>query len=242
MIDIHNHVLPNVDDGSKSINMSLNMLKHAFDQGVTDVVNTTHFQHPLFMDIDHSIERIENIKSSLQKKLYENDIFIEIHLGYEVYYYENLLKIIKQPLVTMGKGKYILIEFAPHNIPSSQKSTLFELKMNGVTPIIAHPERYKAVQENLNLIYDWINSGCLIQIDCGSLLGLMGKKAKKASLSIIKEKCCHILASDAHNDTNRNFCIKDAYNIVKHIIGQKDADKLVFEHPSSIIKGEDLYF
>ena len=242
MVDIHNHILPNVDDGSKSINMSLKMMKHAFDQGVTDVVNTTHFQHPLFMDIDHSIERIENIKSSLQKKLYENDIFIEIHLGYEVYYYENLLKIIEQPLVTMGKGKYILIEFAPHNIPSSQKSTLFELKMNGVTPIIAHPERYKAVQENLNLIYDWINSGCLIQIGCGSLLGLMGKKAKKASLSIIKEKCCHILASDAHNDTNRNFCIKDAYNIVKHIIGQKDADKLVFEHPSSIIKGEDLYF
>ena len=182
------------------------------------------------------------LKSSLQKKLYENNIFIEIHLGYEVYYYENLLKIIEQPLVTMGKGKYILIEFAPHNIPSSQKSTLFELKMNGVTPIIAHPERYKAVQENLNLIYDWINSGCLIQIDCGSLLGLMGKKAKKASLLIIKEKCCHILASDAHNDTNRNFCIKDAYNIVKHIIGQNDAYKLVFEHPSSIIKGEDLYF
>ena len=242
MIDIHNHVLPNVDDGSKSINMSLNMMKHAFDQGVTDVVNTTHFQHPLFMDIDHSFEKIESIKSSLQKKLYENNIFIEIHLGYEVYYYENLLKIIEQPLVTMGKGKYILIEFAPHNIPSSQKSTLFELKMNGVTPIIAHPERYKAVQENLNLIYDWINSGCLIQIDCGSLLGLMGKKAKKASLLIIKEKCCHILASDAHNDTNRNFCIKDAYNIVKHIIGQNDAYKLVFEHPSSIIKGEDLYF
>ena len=94
MVDIHNHVLPNVDDGSKSINMSLNMLKHAFDQGVTDVVNTTHFQHPLFMDIDHSIEKIESIKSSLQKKLYEKNIFIEIHLGYEVYYYENLLKII----------------------------------------------------------------------------------------------------------------------------------------------------
>ena len=126
MIDIHNHVLPNVDDGSKSINMSLNMLKLAFDQGVTDVVNTTHFQHPLFMDIDHSIEKIESIKSSLQKKLYEKNIFIEIHLGYEVYYYENLLKIIEQPLVTMGKGKYILIEFAPHNIPSSQKRTLFE--------------------------------------------------------------------------------------------------------------------
>ena len=72
MIDIHNHILPNVDDGSKSINMSINMLKHAFEQGVTEVVNTTHFQHPLFMDIDYSIKRIESIKTELQKKLYEN--------------------------------------------------------------------------------------------------------------------------------------------------------------------------
>ena len=242
MIDIHNHILPNVDDGSKSINMSMNMMKHAFEQGITEVVNTTHFQHPLFIDIDHSFERIESIKSSLQKKLYENDIPIKLHLGYEVFYHENLLKIIKQPLVTMGNGKYMLIEFAPNNIPSSHKKILFDLKMNGVTPIIAHPERYKAVHENFYVIYDWINSGCLIQIDCGSLLGLMGKKAKKASLSMIKEKWCHILASDAHNDTNRNFCMKDAYEIVKNIIGQKNADTLVFEHPSSIIKGEDLYF
>ena len=242
MIDIHNHILPNVDDGSKSLDMSINMMKHAFNQGVTEVVNTTHFQHPLFLNIDNSIERIESIKNDLQKKLYENDIFIKIHLGYEVYYFENLLKIVKQPLVTMGNGKYILIEFTPHNIPSSQKQTLFDLKMSGVTPIIAHPERYKAVQNNFNLIYDWINSGCLIQIDCGSLLGLMGKRAKETSLSIVKEKCCHILASDAHNDSNRNFCIKDAHNIVKNIINPKDADKLVFEHPFSIIKGEDLYF
>ena len=69
MIDIHNHILPNVDDGSKSINMSMNMMKHAFEQGITEVVNTTHFQHPFFIDIDHSFERIESIKSSLQKKI-----------------------------------------------------------------------------------------------------------------------------------------------------------------------------
>ena len=108
MIDIHNHILPNVDDGSKSLDMSIKMMKHAFKQGITEVVNTTHFQHPLFIDIDHSIERIESIKTVLQKQLYDNDIFIKIHLGYEVYYFfENLLKIINQPLVTMGNGKYI---------------------------------------------------------------------------------------------------------------------------------------
>ena len=100
----------------------------------------------------------------------------------------------------MGNGKFILIEFNPNNIPQSQKQILFDLKMSGITPIIAHPERYKIVQENFGTIYDWINAGCLIQIDCGSLLGAMGKRAKETSL-IIKEECCHVLASDAHNNS-----------------------------------------
>ena len=242
MIDIHNHVLPNIDDGSKSVEMSLRMLKYAYEQGVTDVVNTVHFQHPLFLHIDHSIERFERIKSSLQSKLHDCKIPIKIHLGSEVFYYDNLLKIINAPLTTMGFGKYMLIEFSPKNIPNSQKKTLFDLKIKGITPIIAHPERYKLVQDNFSTIYDWINAGCLIQVDAGSLLGLMGKKAKESSLLIIKENCCHILASDAHNDSNRNFCIKEAYNYVKSIIGKKNSDPLVYEHPSSIIKGEDLYF
>ena len=159
-----------------------------------------------------------------------------------MFYYENLLKISNEPLTTLGGRKYMLIEFSPKNIPNSQKQTLYDLKMSGITPIIAHPERYKLVQENFSIVYDWINAGCLIQVDAGSLLGLMGEKAKNSSHLIIKEKCCHILASDAHNDSNRNFCIKDAYNWVKSIIGKKNSDLLVYEHPSSIINGEDLYF
>ena len=242
MIDIHNHVLPNIDDGSKSIEMSLNMLKCAHEQGITDVVNTVHFQHPLFLDIDHSLENYERITKSLQSKLDEYEIPIKIHLGSEVFYYENLLKISNKPLTTMGNGKYMLIEFSPKNIPNSQKQTLFNLKMSGITPIIAHPERYKLVQENFSIVYDWINAGCLIQVDSGSILGLMGDKAKKSSHLIIQESCCHILASDAHNDTNRNFTLKEAYSYVKTVMGEKKADLLVNEHPFSIIRGESLYF
>ena len=242
MIDIHNHVLPNIDDGSKSMEMSLNMLKNAHNQGVTDVVNTVHFQHPLFINIDYSLENFERIAKSLRLKLDECQIPIKIHLGSEVFYHENLLKISKEPLTTMGNGKYMLIEFSPKNIPISQKQTLFDLRMNGITPIIAHPERYKIVQEDFSTVYDWINAGCLIQVDAGSPLGLMGEKAKKSAHLIIKEKCCHILASDAHNDSNRNFTIKEAYSYAKTVVGAEKAGLMVYEHPSSIIRGEDLYF
>ena len=149
MIDIHNHILPNIDDGSKSTEMSLNMLKYAYEQGVTDVVSTVHFQHPLFLNIDHSLGNLQRIAESLQSKLDKCKIPIKIHLGYEVFYFENLLKISNKPLTTMGDGKYMLIEFSPKNIPNSQKQTLYDLKLSGITPIIAHPERYKLVQENL---------------------------------------------------------------------------------------------
>ena len=75
----------------------------------------------------------------------------------------------------------MLIEFSPKHIPNSQKQVLFDLKMSGITPIIAHPERYKLVQENFNIVYDWINAGCLIQVDAGILLGLMWETAKNSS-------------------------------------------------------------
>ena len=242
MIDIHNHILPNVDDGAKSFEMSIKMLKHAHHQGVTEIVNTIHYQHPLFMNIDFSVQRLEKLKNSIQLKLNELDIDLKIHLGCEVFYYDNLLKIKDEPFITIGKGKFMLIEFSPNNIPNSQKQTLFDLKMNGITPIIAHPERYKKVQNDLNIIFDWINAGCIIQVDSGSVLGFLGKKAKETSLAIIKENCCHVLASDAHNDTNRNFCIKKSYEIAKNIVGAEQAYRLVMEHPYSITRGEDLYF
>ena len=98
-----------------------------------------------------------------------------------MFYYDNLLKIKDEPFTTIGKGKFMLIEFSPNNIPNSQKQTLFDLKMNGITPIIAHPERYKMVQNDLNIIYDWINAGCIIQVDAGSVLGFWEKKLKKLS-------------------------------------------------------------
>ena len=113
--------------------------------------------------------------------------------------------------------------------------------MKGVTPIIAHPERYKLVQNSINIVYDWINAGCIIQIDAGSVIGMLGKMAKKTSRLLIEEGCCHILSSDAHNDSNRNFCIKDSYIYAKTIIGE-DADLLVFDHPKAVIKGDDLCF
>ena len=133
----------------------------------------------------------------------------------------------------------MLIEFFPQNIPENQKEILFNLKMSGVTPIIAHPERYVPVQKNPNLVYNWLNAGCIIQVDAGSTLGLLGKSAKEASQIIIKQNWCQVLGSDAHDTKKRNFVLKDAIDLVKNWVGQ-EAKKLVYDNPKAILNGQSI--
>ena len=121
MIDIHNHILPNLDDGSRSTNMSIDMLECAADQGITEVVSTVHYQHPKFENIKISFEKIAEQVSALQVQLEMKSIPIKIHPGAEVFYYPNLIQLIQNPLTTMGNGKYMLIEFHPHFIPKGHK-------------------------------------------------------------------------------------------------------------------------
>ena len=239
MIDFHNHVLPAVDDGSKSLEMSLNMLKNAAEQGITDVVNTVHFQHPKVDLEEITHQRISGMINNLQEELNNQDILVTLHSGAEVFFLPNLLDLKADLLATFGHGKYMLIEFHIHHIPETQKQVLFDLKMSGVTPIIAHPERYRPVQENITLIYDWLSAGCLVQVDAGSVLGFLGKSARQVAEKIIKNNWCQILGSDAHDDRKRGFCLKDAYEIVHGWVGEQ-ARALVFDYPQAVIKGEPI--
>lgn len=237
MIDFHNHILPNVDDGAKTLDVSLRMLSHAAKQGITDVVNTVHYQHPKVEGKVISYDTIKKSIINLELELKKKKNPIKLHFGAEVFYQPNLLEIKDNPLVNFNNGKYMLIEFNPQIIPKNHVDYLFKLKLAGVTPIIAHPERYRAVQNDFNIINDWLRLGCLIQVSAGSILGFMGENLKKTASKIIYSNSCHILGSDAHNDQNRNFMLKDAFEKVEKMIGVS-AKKLVYDNPKAVIDGK----
>jgi protein-tyrosine phosphatase len=215
------------------------MLRHAAEQGITDVVNTVHYQHPKVETEDISLERIQKEVKTLQTELDNNKIPIKLHCGAEVFFLPNLLEIKDDPLATFLHGKYMLIEFQVHQLPRIQKQQLFDLKMAGVTPIIAHPERYKQVQENTNIVAEWLRAGCLIQIDAGSPLGYLGSQSQVASERIIKNGWCQVLGSDSHDEKRRNFCLAESVDCVRNWIGDH-VDSMVKENPKLILKGDKI--
>ena len=226
MIDFHNHILPNVDDGAKSIEVSIEMLLEAHGQGITDVISTIHFQHPKMDGKDTSYSFVVKKCNELQKELLERNIPINIHLGAEVFYMPNLTAILDNPLVTIGNGKFMLIEFQNRILPPNFLEEFFKLQNKGITPIVAHPERYSAIQENIELAYDWMDRGFALQLDCGSILGHFGSKCKKVSQELIKGACIQLIGSDAHNNKIRNFCLQPAYNMIESFAGKNTVEKL----------------
>ncbi len=239
MIDFHNHVLPDIDDGSRSLEMSLDMLNYAAEQGITDVINTVHYKHPKMEHKQVDYNLINDKIIQLQNDLDKAGISVTLHSAAEVFFVPDILQLVDDPLATFSKKKYMLIEFQPNLIPELQKKILFNLKMKGINPIIAHPERYIPVQEDIIIVYDWLNSGCLIQVDAGSVLGNFGNKIKKVSEKIIKNGWCQIVGSDAHNNKKRNIFLNDANNIISKWIGE-ESRKLTNDNPQALINGEDI--
>lgn len=239
MIDFHNHILPEIDDGSKSLEMSINMLREAERQGITDVINTVHFQHPKMDGEDISFDRISQEIEKLQKTLDEEGINIKIHIGSEVFFLPNLIELKRNPICTMGNKKFMLIEFYPFHLPPNFDEYFYQLKLSGTTPIIAHPERNRMIQKDIDILVKLIHSGCLIQLDAGSLLGYFGPTCQKVAKLLLQRDMVHFLGSDAHNNKKRNFCLAPAVDIARNIMGER-VDILVNDNPKKVIFGKDI--
>ena len=237
MIDLHNHIIPGLDDGSKTLEMSLEMLRCAAGQGITDVVNTVHFQTSRLDGITFEYDFVKTKFEELQDELDKEEIPIKLHFSAEVFYLPNLFELKDNPLLTFGHGKYMLVEFPMDQVPNGCHEVFFQLKLAGVTPIIAHPERNKQIQKDLSIVRNFIRGGCVIQIDAGSITGSLGSASEAAALEIIQQGACHLIGSDAHDNNRRNFLLADALEIAKDILGETAID-LVTTNPKFILTGK----
>ena len=227
MIDIHCHILPEVDDGSRSLNESIEMAMIAKEQGITKIVNTSHY-HPDFRykKGEELLKELEDFNNVLK----ENMIDIE-----------DLIKEIDElDFYTLNNSRYILIELPPTNFPKDLCNIVYELKEKNYIPVFAHVERYREVQENPELIYEVINAGAIIQVNSHSILGKSGKELQKVCNTLLNRNMVHVVGTDAHSSKRRTPIFLDAYKYVSEKYSKEMADDLFIKNNNAIINNEAL--
>lgn len=203
MVDLHSHLIWGIDDGSKSKEMTVNMLKQAVKGGTKKIVLTPHYL-PGYYEVPISKVKEKVKELSLLAKEYELDI--EIYCGQEVYFSENILEYYENKRIgTINESRYMLIEFNMRNFSVKEVTdVLYELQLEGIVPVIAHPERYYMFIKNPSLINEFIEEGFLFQLNIGSITGDFGKEVKKTAEIFLKNKIYSFFGSDAHRDEKRN--------------------------------------
>lgn len=215
IVDIHSHIIPSIDDGSKNMEMTIKMLKNARENGTEEIIATPHYL------LEYGEARIDEVKGyvkEINEILENNKIDIKVYSGQEVYFTERIIEdYVKGNIGTINDSRYMLIEFDMHKFEENAFDILYELQVRDIIPIIAHPERYKFLKEKPAFINDFIDQGYLFQMNTGSIEGKYGESARKTAKVFLDKNIYNFIGSDAHNAETRNTGIKEALTFIGEV-------------------------
>ena len=233
MIDIHSHIIYDVDDGSRTIENSLEMLRLAAEAGTTDIVASPHSNSEYVFQPEVNRERIAKMQAQAPAGL-------RIHSGCDFHLsFENVEDAFRDPRkYTINGLNHLLVEFPDSNlIPNIEE--IFERMMGiGIFPVITHPERNWLIQQKFETLEGWVRAGALVQVTGGSLTGRFGKPAQKFAVQIIEAGICHFIASDAHDTRDRHPQLKSAFELVSSKWGAECAERLFVTNGRAAIDGD----
>lgn len=215
MFDIHSHIIHGIDDGAKTLEESLSMIKIAKEEGFDYIVATPHYARGYY---ENSYESIVYKVKEINAILEEKDINIKVLPGQEVYLDDQTLKDYKNGLLgTINNTSYMLVEFPMEALPKNALDILYELRVRGVNPIIAHPERYKYFIEKPSLINSFLEEEYLFQINSVSLKGVFGKKAQDTAIKFLQHGIGSFIGSDCHSLNKRCPGIINGIDIINEV-------------------------
>lgn len=235
-IDIHSHILQGVDDGSQSMEQSLEMLNIAAKQGIRKMILTPHNKAG---HRNVSVAGIHKRLKVLQDEVNKLNIPITLYPGTEIFYRDGVVEELEEGTVcTLAGSKYVLVEFHPMEQFSYIRTAVYELVSNGYVPILAHIERYICLAGHLERISELIDRGALMQVNASTVTGGMGYKNKQQVKKMLKAQLVHFVASDAHDSKKRSPNLADAANYLSKKYGESYASKLLHNNGMLIIDGE----
>jgi protein-tyrosine phosphatase len=234
-IDIHSHIIPGIDDGAQDKETALMMLREAAENNTGHIIATPHF---ISGSMDNTIEAIVEKCRALQQDALKEGIDIMIYPGMEIFISSDIPVLIDKNVIgTLNGSEYILVELPISSIPVYTDDVLYKLQLKGLTPVIAHPERNIEIAENPGKLYSLVNRGMMVQVNAGSLIGIYGRKVKKAAINLIHEDLVHFIASDAHTCGKRSSSgLKKAAQIIERAFGSETVQMLLRSNAQDILK------
>lgn len=202
MIDIHSHIIANIDDGAKDFDTSIQMIKIAEKNGTSKIIATPHYCVGYG---ETPYNEVKEIVSKLRESIKELNLNIELYHGQEVYLSTSTIEDYEDGIIgTINDGNYMLFELPMRSFDEETFDIIHEMKIKGVRLIMAHPERYKPIMDKPEVINDFIEEGILFQLNLGSIEGKFGKTVKKTAEILLQNNIYNFTGSDAHDLKIRN--------------------------------------
>lgn len=236
MIDMHTHLLPEIDDGSQNIKETFDMIEEAYKAGFTQIITTSHY-----MEKEYEVTRVQRqmLIDAIQAKIDEKDMPIKLHNGAEIYIMPDLVKSVDNGTIpTLAESRYVLFELPLNSNVIYTDTVIAKLIQNRYVPIIAHPERYQCVKQNPNIVRDWIDSGALLQSNYASIIGAYGDKSKKALKTLLQMDVISFLGTDCHRPNSIYSKMNEIKATYKKLIGEEKFELLSEINPRKIINDE----
>ena len=238
MIDFHTHILPNIDDGSRSIDETFNLIKEAKEVGFDGIILTSHYIENFYeTDVPERDVWVKAISENLGAKGIDTDLY----LANEIYISENMMGLLEQRKAsTINNSCYVLFELPLNEEPLNLYDVIYSLQENKLIPVLAHPERYSFVQKEPELIYDLIEKGCLMQANYGSIIGQYGVKAEYIVKKFLENNMIHFLGSDVHRQNSIYPKIPFALEKIREIVGEEKLEELTTINPKLVLANKKI--
>jgi protein-tyrosine phosphatase len=237
VIDIHSHIMPEIDDGARTMEEAVQMARIAAADGIEYMVSTPH----MFNGLSHNPEPREILErvNALNEAI--NDPTIKILPGNEVHISHEIAQQVKDKRVTkINQQNYMLVEFPQLTVPVGAEELFYQLLLQGVHPILVHPERNGQIQSRPAIVAEYVEKGVFVQVTAMSVTGEFGPAAKNTTEILLRHNCVHFLATDTHRPHRRPPILSRGRDAAAAIIGEEAARALVEMNPRAVIEGKPL--
>ena len=239
MIDFHSHIIPEIDDGSRSIEETMLLLEEAQKAGFTKIISTSHYLEDHYEFNESSRKQFLDMLKIGASNL---KLDLELYLGSEIYTSYDIVDLLKEHKASTINGtNYVLIELPMQSELPNLKNVIYELLGNGYIPIIAHPERYSYVKEDPNWLLEYIKLGVLFQANYGSIIGMYGKEAQKTVRLLLKNDMIHFLGSDVHRPKTIYSKMPEIKQELQKVLERDKFKKLTKINPQLVLDNETIY-